>query len=73
MPDWHPQLPPYSLLILGIISFFGAVVSTFTGKTWARGGPMVYRAEDPSTFWWIVVTLYLISLFFLGAYLWEGS
>jgi hypothetical protein len=69
MPDWHSQLPPYSLLILGIISFSGAVVSTCIGKTWARTGRTIFRAKEPSTFWWVVAIYYGGALLFVGLYL----
>ncbi len=70
--DWYSPLPPSSLLILGIISFFGAVVSTCTGKTWARTGRTIYRAKEPSAFWWVVAIYYLGTLLFVGLYLYEG-
>lgn len=72
MPDLFSN-PPYILLILGFASFFGAVLSTCTGKTLARFRGWVYRAEDPSEFWG-VVTIYflgailLIGLFFIEAH-----
>jgi hypothetical protein len=69
MLDWQSQLPPSSLLILGIISFSGAVVSTCTGKTRARVGRTIYRATEPSTFWWVVAIYYVGSLLFVGLYL----
>jgi hypothetical protein len=72
MPDWHSQLPPSILLILGIIFFLGAVVSTCAGKTSARTGRMIYRAKEPSTFWWVVTIYYLGALLFVGLYLYEG-
>jgi hypothetical protein len=68
MPDWHSQLPPSSLLVLAVILFLGAVVSALTGKTWARAGCTIYRAKEPSTFWWVVAIYYLGALLFLGLY-----
>ena len=74
MPDWHSQSPPSTLLILGIISFLGAVVSTCTEKTWAaHSGRTIYRAKEPSTFWWVVAIYYLSALLFVGLYLYEGT
>jgi hypothetical protein len=55
MPDWYSE---YIYLILGVIALSGAVVSTCTGKTFYRG--LVYRAKDPSEFWW------LVTIYFLG-------
>jgi hypothetical protein len=69
MPDWYSH---YIYLILGIFFFCGAVVSTCAGKTSARTGRMIDRAEEPSTFWWIVAMYYLAALFFVGLYLYEG-
>ena len=59
-----PRLP----LILGIVFFLGAVVSTCTGKTSARTGRMIYRAEEPRTFWGVVAIYYLGALVFIGFY-----
>src|SRR5580704_12687330 len=71
MPNWHSQLPPSSLLILGIISFAGAVVSTCTGKTWARTRHTIDRAKEPSTFWWVVAIYYLGAVLFIGLFLYQ--
>jgi hypothetical protein len=58
--------PPYILLILGFACFFGAVVSTCTGKPLARPSGLVYRAEDPSDF----VTVYFLGgVLFIGLFL----
>jgi hypothetical protein len=65
MADSHPQLP----LILGVLFFLGAVVSTCTGKTKARIGRTIYRAEEPTTFWGVVAIYYLGALVFVGFYL----
>ena len=64
--------PPYIFLILGVIIFSGAVVSTCTGTTSARTGRWIYRAKEPSTFWWVVTIYYLGALLFVGLYLYEG-
>jgi hypothetical protein len=64
MPDWHSQSP----LILGILFFWGAVVSTCTGTTSARTGRWIYRAEEPRTFWGVVAMYYLAALVFVGFY-----
>jgi hypothetical protein len=73
MPDlFSLQRPPYIFLILGVVSFFGALVSTCTGKTSARTGRMIYRAKEPSAFWWVVTIYYLGALLFLGTYWYEG-
>lgn len=72
MADSHSQLPPSSLLILGIISFCAGVVWTFTGKARTRFHGWVYRAQEPSVFWFVVATYYLVALLFVGLYFCEG-
>lgn len=63
----HTANPPYILLILGLASLFAAVVSVCTGKTYFRG--LVYRAKDPSEFWWIVTVYFLGGVLFIGIFL----
>lgn len=69
MPGWHSQLPQSRSLILGVISLFGAIVSTCLGKTRARIGRTIYRATEPTTFWSVVAIYYLGGLLFIGVYL----
>jgi hypothetical protein len=57
------------ILIFAAILFVGAVVSTFTGKTLARFRGVVYRADNPSDFWWCVASYYFLALFFVYLYL----
>jgi hypothetical protein len=72
MHEWNsPIRSPYLFLILGGISFVAAVVSTYVGKSWGRFGGAVYRAEEPSQFWWLVATYYLIGTCFLGYFLYS--
>jgi hypothetical protein len=72
MPDLFRFLwDQYICLILGIISFSGAVVSTCTGKSWGRFGGFVCRAEEPNQFWWLVATYYLIGVCFIGYFLYK--
>jgi len=66
MPDWYSH---HIYMILGVLFFFGTVVSTCPGKTSARSGRMIYRAKEPSTFWWVVAMCYLGALLFVGIYL----
>ena len=59
MPDWYPR---YIYLILVIIAFSGGAVSTRIGKTWApHAGRTIFRAKEPSTFWWVVAMHYIFS------------
>jgi hypothetical protein len=63
MSDWYSLLrPQYVFSILGVVSFFAAVVSTFTGKTRIRFGDWVYRAKEPSGFWRIVAIYYFFAV-----------
>jgi hypothetical protein len=66
MPDLFSN-PPYVLLILGFASILAAVVSVCTGKTFYRG--LVYRAKDPSEFWWLVAISFLGGVLFVGMFL----
>jgi len=66
MPDWYSQNVDW---ILGSIFLSGAMVSTGTGKTLARGSGWVYRAKDPSTFWWVVAIYFVAGVLFIGGYL----
>lgn len=69
MTDWYSQLPPCSLLILGIILLFSGVIWTCTGKTWDRYGGWVYRTQEPKRFWWAVAMYYLVGIGLIGFYL----
>jgi hypothetical protein len=66
MTGWWSQ---YNYLVIGLSFFAGALVSTLSGKTSARTGRWIYRAEEPSTFWWVVAAYYVGALFFVGLYL----
>jgi len=69
VPWYSRQSPPYILLILGFVLLFGAVVSTCTGVTLARPRGLVYRAKDPSDFWWVVTIYFLGGVLFIGIFL----
>jgi hypothetical protein len=63
MPDWYSQ---NIYLILGMVFILGALASTYAGKTRSRFSGWVYRAEDPSTFWWTVVIYYGAGVLFIA-------
>jgi len=63
--------PPRLFLTLGAISFFGAVVSTCTGKTWARFQGWINRAEEPRQFWGVVAMYLLVGICFIGIFLYQ--
>jgi hypothetical protein len=67
MRDWYSQ---YIFLILGFGLFFAAVVSVCTGKTFYRG--LVYRAKEPSEFWWLVAIYFLGGVLFIGTFLYAS-
>jgi hypothetical protein len=69
MTEWWSQ---YNDLIIASIFYAGAVVSTLTGKTLARGTRhMIFRTKDPSTFWWVVAIYYFVAFFFVALYLFD--
>jgi len=65
MPDWYSQ---NIYLILGMVFILGALASTCAGKTRSRFSGWVYRAEDPSVFWWTVVIYYGAGVLFIARY-----
>jgi len=65
MPEWYSQ---YIYLILGIISFSGAAISTYTGKTRATFAGWVYRDKEPIAFWWVVAVYYSAGVLFIGIF-----
>jgi hypothetical protein len=68
MPD-SESTPSYILLTLGVISFFAGAVWTYTGKAWDRFHGWVYRAEEPTRFWWEVSMYFLVGVLFIGIFL----
>jgi hypothetical protein len=66
IPDWYDQNIDW---ILGLIFLCGAMVSTGTGTTLARGAGWVYRAKNPSAFRWVVAIYYVAGVAFIGRYL----
>lgn len=57
---------PIYYLLIGTISFFIALASAFTGKSWGRLGGVVYRDKEPRKFWELVIVYFLIGLCFVG-------
>lgn len=71
-PDLHALLrPPYTLLILGVILFSVAVVSTCTGKAWLRFYGWAYRTENPTDFWYVVAVYFLGGVVVTGIFMYE--
>jgi hypothetical protein len=69
MPSWWNTPTPYGLLIFGVFSLVLAVVGTCSGKTLARFHGVVYRADDPKWFWWLVAIYYVGGVFLIGYFL----
>jgi hypothetical protein len=60
---------PYGLLIFGVFSLVLAVVGTCTGETLARFEGVIYRADDPKEFWWLIAIYYLGAVGLIGYFL----
>jgi hypothetical protein len=58
-----------TLLVFGVLFLLLGLVSTFTGGVGVRFS-WVYRAEDPKTFWQVVVMYYLGGVGLIGYCLW---
>jgi hypothetical protein len=73
MDWWHTQISsPYYFLIVGLISFSAAVVSTCTGKTYGKyGRGLASRAKEPTDFWWTVAIYYIGGVCFNGYFLYK--
>jgi hypothetical protein len=73
LPDWYSRQinSPYLFLILGLISFSGAVVATCTGKSLSRFGRVIRRAQKPKQFWCDVAIGYLAGVCFVGYFLYK--
>jgi len=73
MAGWDSQISsPYYFLIVGLISFSAAVVSTCAGKTYGRyGRGLASRAKEPTDFWWTVAIYYIGGVCFIGYFLYR--
>ncbi len=61
--SWHAQWP-LGTLLFGLLMLLLAVIGTFTGKTYGRGGS-ADRAKDPVNFWITLVVQYLCGAFLI--------
>ncbi len=73
MDWWHRQISsPYYFLVLGVIFVIAAVVSTCTGKTYAKyGHGLASRAKEPTEFWGTVAIYYISGVCFIGYFLYK--
>jgi hypothetical protein len=55
---------PLGVLLFGLLMLLLAVIGTFTGKAYGKGGS-VDRAEDPVAYWILLVVEYLLGAFFV--------
>jgi hypothetical protein len=55
---------PLGLLLFGLLMLLLAVIGTFTGKTYGRGGS-ADRAKEPFTYWSTLVIQYLGAAFLI--------
>jgi hypothetical protein len=60
-------------LILGIVLFGLALISTLTGKCLVKFQGIVDRYKDPKTFWQNVAVYYLLGLLCFGFYLYTAN
>ena len=61
--------PKFIYFILGVIFLSVAVVSTCAGKTISRSTGWIYRAKNPTDFWWTVAIGFLAAVVCIGIYL----
>jgi hypothetical protein len=72
LDDWHKPIDARFWPLLGVVLLCGAVVSTFTGRTWLpRTSYLTHRQKDPVSFWGMVATYYLVGIYLIiGFILW---
>jgi hypothetical protein len=62
---WHGYLMArhHTFLILGIVLMVMSLIFTLTGICLVKYGGIIYRAEDPKTFWQNIALYCLLGLF----------
>ena len=73
MDWWHtPVSSPYYYLVFGAVFLVASVVSTCTGKTYARyGRGLASRDKEPTAFWLTVAIYYIGGVWFIGIFLYN--
>jgi len=68
---WHGYLMArhHVFLILGIVLMVMALIFTLTGRCLVKYRGIIYRADDPKTFWQNIALYCLLGLLCLGLYL----
>jgi hypothetical protein len=64
----HDSQWPYGWLVFGGFLLLMGLGQACAGVAWGRGGPKVYRAEEPKKFWWAVALNMLVGVFFIVLY-----
>lgn len=59
---------PLGILLFGLLMLLLAVIGTFTGKTYGRGGS-ANRVKEPFTYWLTLVLQYLCAAFLIWYWL----
>jgi hypothetical protein len=68
--DWWRKPWPFGVSLFGLLMLLLAVIGTFTGKLYGKGGT-AYRSKDPVNFGITLVVQYLCGAFLIwyGFYL----
>jgi arginine exporter protein ArgO len=61
--DWRKPWP-LGVVLFGLLMLLLAVIGTFTGKTYGRGGS-ADRAKEPVSYWVTLVIQYLGAVFLI--------
>jgi sterol desaturase/sphingolipid hydroxylase (fatty acid hydroxylase superfamily) len=62
--SWLRKPWPLGVLLFGLVMLVLAVIGTFTGKTYGKGGS-ADLAKDPSGYWLMLVVQYLCAVFLI--------
>jgi hypothetical protein len=63
--------PPYIFLILGLVFLGAAMISTFTGESFAYLGRILERDKQPKAFWRDVFVGYLGGVFLIAYFFYK--
>ena len=64
-PSIREKPRPLGLLLGGLVMLLLAVIGTFTGKTYGRGGRGFDRATESFQYWLELVVQYLVAAFLI--------
>lgn len=60
---------PLGSLMFGLGMLLLAVIGTFTGKAYGKGGACAVRTEDPFDYWMMLAVQYLGGIYLV----WQGA